>query len=66
VREVKQKLYEVIITETRTYSVIADGTSDFEAEQDAVERFHRLRKSNDLPPYKISKPRVVSVNKLAK
>jgi hypothetical protein len=48
------------IRQTCTYIVQGTGTSDFEAEQDAIERFHRLSKSGDLVALNVSKPRVHS------
>lgn len=60
-REVKQKMYDVTITEIRTYVVQGDGTSKFEAEQDAIARFHRLNKSGELICDSITRPKVVDV-----
>ncbi len=60
-RDLKQRTYELTIKETRTYTVLATANSKFEAEQEGVERFHRLRKSNELPASDVSKPRVVGI-----
>jgi hypothetical protein len=55
------KTYEFVITETRTYTVQGSGRSKFDAEQDAIVRFHRLTKSNDIVCDEISKPRVIRI-----
>lgn len=60
-RHLQQKMYDVTITEIRTYVVQGDGTSKFEAEQDAVERFHRLNKSGELMCDSVTKPKVVDI-----
>lgn len=55
--------YEFEIIETRKYIVQGDGHGHFEAEQDAIERFHRLTKSGDMTPHTVSKPRLVDKGK---
>lgn len=58
VREIKHKTYEFIVHEIREYVVQGDGSSKLEAEQDAIERFHRLNKSKELDCVRVSKPRI--------
>lgn len=60
----KEEVYEFIITEVRSYVVQGSGHGAFEAEQDAVERFHRLTKSGDMPPFSISRPRANKVKRV--
>lgn len=55
----QRKTYEFVINEIRTYTVQGDGRSRLEAEQEAIERFHRLQKSGELVCDTVSKPRVV-------
>lgn len=54
----RQKTFEFTITETRTYTVLGSGHNSFEAEQDAIARFHRLTKSKEIVCDKVSRPRV--------
>lgn len=60
-REIVYRTYDLVIEERRRYTVQGSGTSKFEAEQDAVERFHRLIKSGDLVADTVSKPKIISV-----
>ena len=55
----KLDTYEFTLVEFRTFIVQGDGRSKLEAEQDALERFHRLKKSSELAAYKVSTPKVV-------
>jgi hypothetical protein len=50
------KTYEFEVIEKRTYTIQGDGRTDFEARQDAIERFHRLTKSGELTASVVSKP----------
>ena len=54
----KDKTYEFEIIEVRKYSVQGNGHSKFEAEQDAIERFHRLSKSNGIVADYVGRPQV--------
>lgn len=56
----KEELYEFEITEVRRYTVQGSGHGAFEAEQDAIERYHRLAKSGDLIAHTVGKPKVIS------
>ena len=55
------RTFEFVMQETRTYTVQGDGTNAGEAETDAFNRFHRLRKSGDLPCDEVSKPKIVKI-----
>lgn len=65
-RTVKQQSYEVTIKTTVTYNIVGSGTSAFEAEQDAIERFHRYAKGGELKFYVTdqSKPKAVHTEKV--
>ena len=55
----KPKTYEFTIVQQCKYTVQGDGRSPLEAEQDAIERFHRLKKSGELVADTVTKPVVV-------
>lgn len=57
-RSIQYKTRTFEIRQTCAFTVQGSGTSDMEAEQDAIERFHRLQKSGDLVADSVSKPRV--------
>lgn len=57
-RTLRQETYEFTITEQREYTVQGAGHGRFEAEQDAVERFHRLTKSGEIVADSVTRPRV--------
>ena len=47
-----QKRFEFTIVETRTYTIVGEGNSQFEAEQDAIAKFHKypVRATKTGPP----------------
>lgn len=57
-RDIKQKTYEFVVHQICEYTVQGNGSSKLEAEQDAIERFHRLTKSKELVADRVSKPRI--------
>lgn len=59
----KQETYEFEIKELRTYTILGSGNGKFAAEQDAVERFHRLGKGGELFADKVGKPKVTKAVK---
>lgn len=52
-------VYEVVIEERRTYVIMAEGNSVRDARQDALESYCRLKKSGELIPHKVSKPKIL-------
>lgn len=59
-----RNLYEFDVQEIRTYTLQGDGRSRLEAEQDAIERFHRLTKSGEIVAHYVSKPKVIRTTKV--
>lgn len=55
----KQRTYDFVVQETRFYTVQGSGTTKFAAEQEAIEQYHRLRKSGELVPDQVGKPVVI-------
>lgn len=56
-----EKTFEFVVETRNTYTIQGHGRTQFEAEQDASERYHRLNKSRELVPDDVSKPRIVKV-----
>lgn len=56
-----EKTFEFVVEVISKFIIQGDGRTQFEAEQDANERYHRLNKSRELVPYSVSKPRIVKV-----
>ncbi len=57
--DMKEKTYDFVIQETRFYTVQGSGTSKFGAQQEAVERFHRLTKSGEIVADRVTRPVVI-------
>lgn len=58
------KNYEYVLKETRTYVLVASGRNELEANQEVKGLFHRLAKRGELVPYSVSKPTVVTKERI--